>query len=86
MTKFRPHRGSLEEAMTQVQEFASRADLIAYIKQELDPYSVEPHPLERYDRITRIGPYTKDDRIGWDTHVVLVNGYGVFGFTDGPLL
>ena len=26
-----------------------------------------------------------DHRNGWDTHVVLIQGGGVYGFTDGPL-
>jgi hypothetical protein len=24
-----------------------------------------------------------DERIGWDTYLVSVRGYGVFGYTDG---
>ena len=34
--------------------------------------------VERLDRV--------DSRNGWDTHVVLVAGIGVYGFTDGPLI
>jgi len=26
-----------------------------------------------------------DTRIGWNTHIVTVDGHGVFGMTDGPL-
>ena len=33
---------------------------------------------------TVVEPYGFDDRIGWDTHIVLVKGQA-WGFTDGPL-
>ena len=32
----------------------------------------------------KVEPYGYDDRIGWDTYIVFIDGYGVIGFTDGP--
>ncbi|AHC30525.1 hypothetical protein CC53_gp108 [Rhizobium phage vB_RleS_L338C] len=71
--------------MAEVKEINNRAALIALIKAELDPFSPVEHPLAQYDRVTLVKPYGWDERIGWETHIVLVSGYGVFGFTDGPL-
>lgn len=32
-----------------------------------------------------VEPYGYDDRCGWDVHLVTIDGYGVYGMTDGPL-
>lgn len=32
-----------------------------------------------------VSRHVPDERIGWDTHVVTVDGFGVVGFTDGPV-
>lgn len=78
--KFRPQRGSLDAAMAEAQEFAGRAELVAHITEELAPWGFVVTPtmvhVEKYGGI--------DKRIGWDTYIVTVDGYGVFGFTDGP--
>jgi hypothetical protein len=33
-----------------------------------------------------VTPYDQDDRNGWDTYLVSIEGYGVWGYTDGPIL
>lgn len=80
MTKFRDHKGSLSESMKTVQEFKSKQDLIDYARNELSKFSVEFE-----DCLLRIRNYGYDKRTGWNTHIVVIEGYGVFGFTDGPL-
>jgi hypothetical protein len=70
--KYRPHRGSLQDAMAECVDLdGTLVTLAAHI-------GVEPN------RIT-VKPYGYDDRIEWDTHIVDVDGYAE-GFTDGPIL
>lgn len=80
--KFRSHRGGLSEAMAEMQTFQNREELITHIKKELaevnQNYIVSKHTVE-------IKPYTYDERIGWNTYMVTLKEYGVFGFTDGPV-
>lgn len=77
--KFRWHRGSLQKSLETVADFdGSKESLVVLLKDsalcwfpalDLDHVSVEP-----YGGI--------DQRINWDTHIVLVQGNAV-GFTDG---
>lgn len=66
--------------MRTVVEVADRTALVALMQSRLAAYSYafEPHQL-------RVQPYMRDERIGWDTHIVTIDGYGVAGFTDGPV-
>jgi hypothetical protein len=41
-------------------------------------------PPVSYEPI-EVKPYVFDLRIGWDTYIVHIPGFGVIGFTDGPL-
>jgi hypothetical protein len=69
--KFREHRGTLAEAMETVIEVdASLAALASLLK-------VKPKQV-------KVEKYMYDDRIGWDTHIVTVDGEAV-GFTNGPV-
>lgn len=80
--KFRPASGlgmTLAEAMTYVKEVKTRAELIAFLKAEWLPDEV----TEENVTITKYGKGI-DHRIGWDTHLVCVNGKAAL-FTDGPL-
>lgn len=76
--KFREHRGSLADSMATCIELLDKAALVAHCQRLLKPYnkSFEPEQL-------RVAPYCRDDRTGWDTHIVTIDGYGVMGFTDG---
>lgn len=71
MTKFRHHRGSLSASMETVVEVAGIAELVG----ALHAAGWEPGKIE-------IMPYGFDDRIGWDTYIVTVDGAAA-GFTDG---
>jgi hypothetical protein len=94
--KYRPHRGSLADAMAAVVELPDRAALIAYLADVLRPIGYEVE-----DADVRVEPYCFDDRIGWDTHIVLLRNkpiagqrfldatrgpdyFGAIGFTNGP--
>ncbi len=76
---FRPHRGLLDDAMKEVIEFHTKADLIKHIDQELSCFK---HDYKIDDTTVEIKPYGYDKRIGWDTNIVTLKDYGVFGFTN----
>jgi hypothetical protein len=72
---FRPQRGSLAEAMAEVREVKTRADIDA---------------IHHGWHVVAVDPYGGiDKRIGWDTYIVTgrtADGQvDVYGFTDGPL-
>lgn len=75
MTKFRWHRGGLAESMATVVDVPHRDALIAVVSGGLGLAGTNAIAVE---------PYGYDDRIGWDTHIVLVDGNAV-GMTDGPM-
>lgn len=78
--KFREHRGSLAAAMESVIEVADRPALVRHLQALLEPWG-----RTVVDSDVEIEPYGHDDRIGWDTHIVKLRGYGVVGFTNGAL-
>lgn len=78
MTKAREHRGSFDESMATVQPVATMRDLIARISRDLAPFGVKVSAEN-----VHVEPYTFDHRVGWDTYLVTVDGYGVWGMTDG---
>lgn len=78
--KVREHRGLLSESMATVREVKDRDELLAIIREHLRPFGVEVEPAQLC-----IEPYTYDGRIGWDTYLISIDGYGVWGMADGPL-
>ena len=77
---FREHRGLLADSMETVTEVADLDALLAHIRKIFQPYG--PTFL---DAEIRIEPYGRDNRINWDTYIVILPEYGPIGFTDGPL-
>ena len=75
--KYRDHRGGLAESMETVQKLESKDDLVNYLQSKVNEYD----PAVDCSKII-IKPYGYDSRINWDTHIVTLDGYGVFGFTD----
>lgn len=73
--KFREHRGTHEDSMKTAVEVENFDALVAHIQKIAAPWGVHVEPLS-----VQVKPY-----IG-ETHIVTINGYGVFGFTDGPAL
>lgn len=82
--KFREHRGGLAESMATVVEVADRAALVAHVKGLLTPFAFGGDIGAGLD-VRPYDPLRLDERIGWYTHIVTLEGYGVLGFTDGPL-
>jgi N6-adenosine-specific RNA methylase IME4 len=82
MTKYRPHRGMLADAMREVHEVKSFGELIRVMRAEVESwYPPDKLPTEAN---TKVEYYGRDDRIGWDTYIVTVDGQA-WGFTDGPV-
>lgn len=74
--KYRPQRGSLKESMESVVEFSgSKVDLLKILRREFKDIIS--------DDVT-VKPYIYDDRIGWDTYIVLIKNNAI-GFTNGPI-
>jgi hypothetical protein len=84
MTRVREHRGSLEDSMKTSAVVADRAALLALMR---DSFAYFPTFVLDPEKV-KVSPYfpSPDQRIGWDvTYIVEIEGYGVWGFTDGPL-
>jgi len=80
MAKFRYHRGGLRESMETIIEVSGKQDLVdKFLKDEW--ISLYNPTLDT----VQVKPYSYDDRIKWDTHIVTLTEWGVVGFTDGPL-
>lgn len=78
--KVREHRGSIQESMETCVEIHPTMDaLVKVITESLSDMWVTKKVK------VKVEPYMYDTRTGWDTHIVTVKGWGIFGFTDGPL-
>jgi hypothetical protein len=81
MTRIREHRGSLDDSMATVREFSgTRAELCEIIRA-----SWEPCCPSFTAKQLKVRPYHYDARIGWDTYLISIDGYGVWGMADGTL-
>jgi hypothetical protein len=66
--------------MTTVVELADPTALLDHIRKLAEPWPTFPAVTRE---TVHIHPYGYDPRIGWDTHMVTLDGYGVLGFTNG---
>ncbi len=71
MTLFRLHRGSLADSMATARTITTMHDLVKALDEDGWPHGD-----------IKVKPYCWDDRIGWDTHIVTVDGMAA-GFTSG---
>jgi hypothetical protein len=78
-SKFREHRGGLDESLATTVRLYTYPALLKHVRGLLAPWGV------RVDKLKIESYYGYDDRIGWDTYIVILEGYGVVGFTDGPV-
>lgn len=70
LVKFRWHRGGLAESM---------ATMVEDTPEKIRGLVRQQFPGEITSQF-----YTRDDRIGWDTHIVLSDGQAV-GFANGDI-
>ncbi|MNL05740.1 hypothetical protein D3C87_1263520 [compost metagenome] len=80
--KVRPHRRLLDEAMAEVKEIEPT---IEAVKKWADASFGEMQPPDLSGLVVEKYGTGIDTRIGWDTYIVVLPGWGVLGFTDGPL-
>jgi hypothetical protein len=66
--------------MATMVEVADHAALLDHIRTLAEPWPTFP-PMT--SETVHIKPYGRDERTGWDTYIVTLDGYGVLGFTDG---
>lgn len=73
---FRPQRGGLADSMAERQVVHSRADLVEIAKAHVVDLTVIDLDIIHQG---------VDRRIGWDSHLVSVPGWGPIGYLSGPL-
>ena len=76
----REHRAGLAESMATARPVRDREHLVAIIRESLGMFDLMIDPSQ----IT-VEPYTFDSRIGWDTYLISIEGYGVWGMANGPI-
>lgn len=75
--KVRQHRGSLVDSLKTVKQIpATKSDLVDHINKVLD------FPVKFGPGAITIVHQGQDERIGWDSHLIIVDGWGVFGHCD----
>lgn len=79
MVLYRPQRGYLADAMSEVRSFETFDDLFKFLKEDLRLWAYLGLTREKLE----ITPYGFDSRIGWDTFLVHLEGYGVVGYLNG---
>jgi|HubBroStandDraft_1064217.scaffolds.fasta_scaffold49483_6 hypothetical protein len=81
MVRFREHRGGLADSLKTTVKVK---DLDALKKLAMQLHVEAGLTNATVDRlvITRL---VFDPRCGWDTHIAYIPGWGVIGYTDGPL-
>lgn len=79
---FRQHRGSLHESMKTVVRVHSRQEIL----DQFEPWLIGVPAGEKPDvSKLSIAQCSYDERIDWNTHLVVYAGAGVLGQTNGPL-
>ena len=79
--RFREHRGGLSESLeTTVEIEATKVAIANRFNEALSGWPVPEATAED----VKVEPYGYDDRINWETHIVSIRGFGVFGFCDSP--
>lgn len=83
---YRPHRGSLNDAIRLIVEVNDFPQLVRHMRREVEHYYPKDElPTEENTKLELYAD-DPDPRIGWDkTWIVLVKG-NAWGFTNGPLL
>lgn len=78
--KVREHRGSLAESLLTTREIGGMEELVALINGQFVLYGTRTATPDQ----VHVKPYAPDPRCGWDTYLITVDDYGVWGMADGP--
>ncbi len=76
--RMRENRVTVEASMATVLEVEDREHLFRLIVDVLGKKGLVVN-----DEMIHVSHYGFDDRIDWDEHIIVVDRFGVFGFTDG---
>jgi hypothetical protein len=79
--RIRENRPTIDDSLSTTLEVAGREQMIRHIFDTLGKKGVVVT-----DEMVHLSHYGFDDRTGWDEHIIVVERFGVFGFTDGPCL
>tara|TARA_B110000503_G_C7171429_1_gene424473 strand:- start:6116 stop:6403 length:288 start_codon:yes stop_codon:yes gene_type:complete len=78
---YRNNAGRLAESLADVRIFKSKAELVQSLGESFNESESELIP-EINESTVHIKFYTYDNRIGWPTHKVTIDNYGLVGFTN----
>jgi hypothetical protein len=79
--RIRENRSTIQDSLATTLEVEGREQMVRHIFDRLGEKGVVVT-----DEMIHVTPYGFDDRTGWDEHIIVVERFGVFGFTDGPCL
>ena len=79
--QYRPHTGILKDAMVNAKSYNNLEELCVHLREmyKLLPHNVDVSPTTIV--ITKYGTGI-DERVGWDTHIVILPTFGVVGYLD----
>lgn len=75
----RENKPTIKESMATILEVEGREQLVRHIFDTLEKKGVLVT-----DEMIHVSHYGFDDRINWDEHIIVIDRFGVFGFTDAP--
>lgn len=78
MFKLRLHAGGLTESLATAREIAATKEALAVEASLFTGRVVAPREID-------VKHVCFDPRTRWDTHIVTIEGFGVLGYTDGPV-
>jgi hypothetical protein len=77
--RMREYRATIMDSMSTTQHIEGREQLVPLIVDKLAKIG-----FVAVDAMIHVSHYGFDERIDWDEHIIVVEGFGVFGFTDEP--
>lgn len=77
--RMRENRPTIEDSMATMLEIEGRTELVGHIRAKLGLSGAVVT-----DDMVHVSHYGFDERIDWDEYIVVVEKFGVFGFTDAP--
>jgi len=75
----RENRQTIWQSLATSVRIKNRAQLVRYISDKMRKSRVAIT-----DDMIHVTHYGYDDRIDWDEYIIVVEGFGVFGYTDEP--
>jgi len=77
--RMRENKPTIKESLATIFEIEGRAHLVQHIFDRLGEKGIVVT-----DEMIHVSHYGFDDRIDWDEHIIVIDRFGVFGFTDAP--